>query len=106
MEPNREMLADIFKMVKENNHMLHSMRRRALIGGLLKFVIWTILFVAPIWFYMTYLNASVQNMLHTVDQVRSTGNQAQTQLNSFADSLKELESKLPAFMQGSTTKAK
>jgi hypothetical protein len=106
MEPNREMLTDIFKMVKENNQILHAMRRRALLGGVLKFIIWTILLIAPIWFYMTYLNATVQNMLHTVDQMRSTGASAQTQLDSFVDTLKELESKLPAFMQGSTTKVK
>ena len=106
MEPNRDMLMDIFRMTKENNQILHSMRRRALIGGILKFVIWTALIVAPIWFYMTYLNATVQNLLHTVDEMRNTGTQAQTQFSSLEKSWNDFESKLPAFMQGTTTKAK
>jgi hypothetical protein len=103
MEPNRDMLVDIYKMVKENNHMLHSMRRRALIGGLLKFIIWTLLIVAPFWFYMTYLNTSVQQILSTFKQMQATGANAQSQLEAFQKSITDLENKIPGFPHATST---
>jgi hypothetical protein len=81
------MLVDIFKMVKDNNHMLHTMRRHALIGGLLKFALWSALIIAPIWFYMTYLNANVQKMVTMYNQLQVTGADAQAQLQAFQKSI-------------------
>ena len=104
MDPNRDMLVDIFKMTKENNQILHGMRRRAMIGGLLKFVIWTALLLAPIWFYMTYLNASVQKMLATFNQLQTTGADAQAQISAFQKSIIDLEAKIPGFSHATSTK--
>ncbi|MDP3645473.1 MAG: hypothetical protein Q8R25_00075 [bacterium] len=97
MDPNREMMNDIYKMTKENNQMLHGMRRRALIGGLLKFIIWTVLLLAPIWFYMAYLNDSVQKIMSTFSQVQATGASAQVQLDAFQKTIRDLQSKIPGF---------
>ena len=97
MDPNRNMLNDIFKMTKENNDMLHGMRRRAFVGGLLKFIIWGAIFIAPIWFYMTYLNESMQKMLTAFNQVQATGVSAQTQLGSFQNMFKEFTDKISFF---------
>ena len=90
------MLQDIFKMTKENNKMLHAMRRNAFIGGILRFVIWILLFVvAPYWIYMTYLAPVVQQMNATLTSFQGTGAKAQAQFGSLQETLKNLEEKIP-----------
>jgi hypothetical protein len=103
MEPNRDMLVDIFKMVKENNQMLHAMRRRAFVGGFLKVIILTTLIVTPIWFYMTYLDSTVQDILQTVQKMQDAGSSAQQQLNGIQSIWDNLQGKFPSFMSGSST---
>jgi hypothetical protein len=103
MDPYSGQQSEIYKLVRENNKMLHAMRRNAFWGGLFKFVIYAIFFLGPLWFYMTYLNGTVQQMLKTVEQVQGTGVKAQEQLGIFQELLKQLESKLPAFMRASTS---
>jgi len=95
--PNHDMMAAIFKMTKENNDLLHSMRRRAFIGGFLKFLIYAALFLAPVWFYATYLNQDVQKMLQAFNQMQQTGANVQLQFNNIQNSVKSLESKIPGF---------
>ena len=99
MDPNRQLIEETNRLVKDNNRMLHAMRRHALWGGIFKFIFWTAILVAPIWFYMTYLNATVEKMLHTIDAIQGTNTKAQAQLGNFEQTWKDLESKLPAFMQ-------
>lgn len=103
MEPYQGQQQEIYKLVRENNKMLHSMRRNAFWGGLFKLIIYGVFLLAPIWFYMTYLNGTVQQMLKTINQVQGTGVQAQAQLNSFQELLKQLESKIPSFMRPSAS---
>ncbi len=79
------------------------MRRNAFWGGLFKFIIYGAFLLAPLWFYMTYLNGTVQQALKTINQVQGTGVQAQAQLNSFQELLKQLESKIPSFMRPSAS---
>ena len=103
MDPNKQMLEEALRLARDNNHMLHAMRRHAFWGGIFKFIFWTAILVAPIWFYMTYLNATVEKMLHTIDQMQGTSAKAQTQLGNFEQMWKDLEAKLPAFMRASTS---
>ena len=76
METNHDQTAEeVYRLVKENNKMLHGMRRRAFFGGIFKLVFWIALIVAPIWFYQTYLSPVVGSMLKSMNQV---GDAAQT----------------------------
>ena len=84
---------EMYRLTRENNRMLHSMRRHAFWGGLIKFIIYAVLLLAPIWFYMTYLDSAVQQMLQTMQKIQGTGTSAQVQINNFADMLKQFESK-------------
>lgn len=103
MDPNRNMMEEIFKMTKDNNKMLHSMRRRAFIGGLLKILLYLALLLTPIWFYMTYLNDSVQGLMKSVEQMQGTGSSAMQSFSDLQNTLKELQAKMPSFMTGSST---
>ncbi|MEK7133527.1 MAG: hypothetical protein AAB804_00480 [Patescibacteria group bacterium] len=103
LNPIQGQQQEIARLVRENNKMLHAMRRHALWGGLFKLLVYGFFLLAPIWFYMTYLNGTMQQMLKAVDQVQATGTKAQVQLGSFQKTWEEFRSKLPAFMQASTS---
>ncbi len=91
---------EMYRLTRENNRMLHAMRRNAFWGGILKFIFWSAILIAPIWFYMTYLNATVEKMLHTIDQVQGTGAKAQAQVSGWENAWKQFEAK---FGMGSST---
>lgn len=93
MNPQQGQQAEIYRLVRENNHMLHAMRRHAFWGGILKFIFWTAILLAPIWFYMTYLNATVEKMLHTIDQLQGTSAKAQAQMGGFEAMWKEFQAR-------------
>jgi hypothetical protein len=97
---DEQSMQEMLRLTRENNHMLHAMRRNAFWGGILKFIFWTAIFVAPIWFYMTYLNVTVEKMLHTLDQIQGSGAQAQV---NYEQMLRDIQSKLPTFMQSSSS---
>ena len=103
MDPDKQMLQETYRLAKENNHMLHAMRRNAFIGGILKLLLYAALLLLPFWFYMTYLNGVVQQMLQAYQQLQGTGAQAQAQIGDFQKTLSDLQNKLPSFMQATST---
>ena len=94
MEPTQNTQQEIYRLVKENNRMLHAMRRNAFWGGLIKFIIYAALLLAPIWLYLQYLAPVVNEALKTMQQIQGTGAKAQTQFGDFSTMLKEFQSKL------------
>jgi len=83
--------------------MLHNMRRNSFLAGIFKLLIYVILFAAPIWFYMTYISSSVDNLVSTLNKIQGTSVAAQNKFSGLEDALKNFESHLPAFMQPATT---
>lgn len=97
---DNQVLQETYRLAKENNRMLHSMRRNAFWGGMLKFILYALLLTAPVWFYLTYLNGAVQNLLQAVNKVEGTGQAAQSQFNGVEQAIQNLESR---FGFGSTS---
>ena len=93
------MQEEILRLEKDNNRMLHSMRRTAFWGGLLKLLMWAGLIAAPIWLYSAYLAPIVQSFQQTMNQVQGTGAKAQGQLDGFQEMLKQFQSKFPTMFQ-------
>ena len=94
MESNQnDLLRETYELAKENNRMLHKMRRNAFWGGVLKVLIWTGFIVVPIWLYSVYLAPVVQDVQQTLNQVQGAGAKAQGQLNGLGDILKQFESR-------------
>jgi hypothetical protein len=56
-------LDEILKLTKDNNKMLHKMRRDAMYRSILSTVWWLIFLVAPIIFYYFYLEPYVNQMM-------------------------------------------
>jgi hypothetical protein len=100
MDPNtQDAIRETLRLTRENNQMLHSMRRHAFLGSVIKFVVYVALLIAPIWFYLTYLSGSVNTLIADLNKVEGTTSAAQTQFNGFATAIKNIESHLPSFMQ-------
>lgn len=91
--PPSEDLKELLRLTKENNRMLHKMRRDAFVGGLVKIVFYGVFFVAiPLWLYATYLGPMVEQMLKTYQDIQGTGAKAQTQfsdIQSLIDQFKQ-----------------
>jgi len=100
MEVNDKTLAEILRLAEDNNRMLRKMRRNAIWSGLIKFVFYLLIFiVAPLWLYATYLAPVIESMSKTMQQIQGTGAQAQAQFSDFERMWKDLQTKLPQFMQ-------
>lgn len=65
-----ELLQETYKLARDNNRMLHAMRRNAFLGGIVKLVTWAVLIIAPIWFFITYLSPVLNNAVSTLNQVQ------------------------------------
>jgi hypothetical protein len=105
MEPmpqnNDQLLREIYRLTRENNELLHRARRSAFFWGFIKFILYALLIIAPIWFYITYLNGTVQTMLQDLNRIEGVNSQAQNQFQGFETAVQQLESRFG----GSTTTA-
>ena len=91
MPPNQD-LQEILRLTKENNRMLHAMRRNAFWGGVIKFILYAlVLVVAPLWLYTTYLAPMMEQVLDTYQQIQGTGAKAQAQFGDFQNLLEQFK---------------
>jgi hypothetical protein len=104
MEPtnNDQLLHEIHRLTRENNEMMHRMRRSAFLWGFIKFIIYAALLTAPIWFYLTYLNGAVEQMLQAMSKIEGANAQVQNQFTGLQGIIQKLEAPFSA----SSTSAK
>jgi hypothetical protein len=57
----RDLLEENIELARENNKILKAMRRDALIGGLLKTIIWVVFLVVSIYFTIQYLDPLISS---------------------------------------------
>jgi hypothetical protein len=57
----RDLLEENIELARENNKILKAMRRDALIGGLLKTIIWVVLLLVSIYFTIQYLDPLISS---------------------------------------------
>lgn len=93
MDNEEQLLQETHRLAKENNRMLHAMRRNAFWGGIIKFLVYIAIVLVPLWFYATYLAPTVDQMMHTMDQLQGTGAKAQAQFSGIEDALKVFQEK-------------
>jgi hypothetical protein len=99
---DRTQVEQILKLTKENNRMLHSMRRNAWLGGIFKLFLWAGFIFIPLWLYMQYMAPIVGTMMQTLDQlqrVQGAGSQVQAQFGDLNASLGKLKEQFPQFFQ-------
>ena len=92
IEYEDDKLNEIFRLTKENNKMLHAMRRNAWLGGIFKLLIWVAFILIPVWLYIQYLAPIMEQMLKTYQQVQGTSAAAQAQFSGLQEALQKFQS--------------
>ena len=93
MNPSDEhQLKEVLELTRENNRMLHAMRRNAFLSGLVRFVFWALILGSSTWFYIQYLNPMLTQALNALQKVQGTSAQVQGQINSLPNILNQLKS--------------
>ena len=99
-EPGQyDMLREIDHLTKENNQLLHSMRRSAFFGTIFKIIMYAIFLGAPIWIYLTYFSGTVDDMITIFQQAKTTNSQIQTKFTGFEDMVKQMQGMIHAAAQ-------
>jgi len=62
----------MYEFTKENNHMLKAMRRDAFIGGIIKFIVWVVLFIVLPYIAWLFIQPYLQGVLDTYQNVQKT----------------------------------
>lgn len=98
MPPNieREKLDEIYRLTKDNNRMLHAMRRNAFLGSVLKIAIYAAMVLFALWAYASYVAPLLEQTLKMMQQVQGTSAQAQAQLGGFQETLQKLQNMVPS----------
>jgi len=77
-EPSHEeILQETFKLARDNNRMLHAMRRNAFFGGIFKLITYALFIGIPLWFFATYLYPMLDSTMKTLNQVQGQFQQVQ-----------------------------
>lgn len=103
---------EIYKLAKDNNRMLHAMRRDAFIQGFFKFVIYAAMIAISVWLYIYYIGPLLMSLLKSLQTVANTGAEvqqkagdiqqtAQQQLSSVSNLLNSVQSQLKNLPGGS-----
>lgn len=96
---DEQRLEEMYRLVRENNKMLHAQRRGAFIGGILRVVIWIAFIALPLWLYVTYLAPVMQTALQAAQQLQTAGGQAQNQFGDMQNTLKSLQEQVQKVIQ-------
>ena len=91
-----EMLKQTYALVKENNRMLHSMRRNAFLGGIFKLLMWAAFIIVPAYVYYIYLAPVMTSALAAMEAAQKSGAQVQTQFIDLQNTLKKLQANIPS----------
>ena len=102
--PNDDgLLRETYRLAKENNKMLHAMRRSAFLSGLLKLIVWGALIIIPYWLYLQYLAPQLNQLMNTMHQIQGTGASAQAQIGDWQKAFDDLRSKVPGLSSTSSS---
>lgn len=82
---------EVYKLVKENNRMLHAMRRDAFIKGIFGFIWWVFIIIVLPYLTYLYLKPYLDQVLAAYNQVQGTANSVNASLSGLPDFSKLFE---------------
>ena len=94
---DEQKLTEMYEFTKENNHMLKAMRRDAFIGGIVKFVVWVVLFIVLPYIAWLFIQPYLQGVLDTYQNVQKTTSAVS---NTTSVNLSKLDELLKKFGSG------
>lgn len=103
MDPDRQRLDEIYRLERENNKMLHSMRRNARWGFLFRILLTLLALGVPIWLYFSYLAPVVEQLEVTISAITGRKVQMEDQFSGFAEMFQKFQE---YFKSASSTQAR
>lgn len=91
---DEQKMNELYELAKENNHMLRTMRRNAMIGGIVKFIFWIIMLVVLPYVTWLYIQPYVEGALHTYQSVQGKANSITTGTNADVSQIQDLLKKI------------
>ena len=98
---NEEQTQEMFQMVRDNNKMLHAMRRSHVVGSFFKVIFYVVFVIIPLLYSIKYLAPMLQPFLNTAKQMQGGNSANQIDMSKLADYVKQFEAMLPK--SGTTT---
>ncbi len=99
VEYDADKLEDLLRLTRENNRMLHAMRRNAFIGGLFRFVVWVALLIIPLWLYMQYIAPVMESTFNAMQQIQGGSVAAQAQFDGMQAAVEKIRAQFPQYFQ-------
>ena len=95
MTPQQEqLLKETYELAKENNSLLRSARRSAMIGGFLKMAMYAAFIVLPAYFFYTNIVPMLTETAAKVNTVQQKVQGAQSQVQNVTNTLDQYKSLL------------
>ncbi len=93
---------DLYRMVQDNNRMLHSMRRSAFVGGIIKMVWWVVLLVVLPYLTWLYIQPYLTSVLEQYQNIQGQGAALQGQAVELQKQLDSLggANRISEFLKG------
>ncbi len=82
---DEQKLNEMYEMTRENNSMLRSMRRNAMIGGAIKFIFWVIVLVVIPYYVWQYFQPYLGAVTSFYDNAQNVGSGQSSGSPSFSD---------------------
>lgn len=92
-------MKEIYRLTRENNQMLHSLKRQAFWSGVLKFTLYAVALGLPILLYYVYLSPIVQQFQDTISAATGQSADYQGQLAEWMQLLDQFKER----MQGASS---
>lgn len=87
---DEQKLDEIYTLTKDNNRMLRAMRRDAFVGGVVKFIIWVIMFVVLPYIAWLFIQPYLQGAVDSYQKVQKTADAVNASAGANASQLQEL----------------
>ena len=78
-------LEDVYLLAKENNRMLHAMRRDAFVKGVLGFIWWVVILIVLPYFTWLYLQPYLNQLMDAYNQAQGTSDSINASLQGLPD---------------------
>ena len=90
-----QQMQEMYNMVRENNHLLRTMHRVAVVGRIVKAVFYVVFIIVPLWYSLQYLGPLMQPFLNMTTQAQGKSAEAQVQIGKVQDLLKQFQELIP-----------
>lgn len=95
---DEQKLDEIYTLTKDNNRMLKAIRRDAFVGGVLKFIVWAVMFIILPYVAWLFIQPYLQGAVDSYQKVQKTADTVNAAAGANASQLQDL---LKVFQGGS-----